>query len=114
MTSLNRAGRRRPLPAKKHFKKLPVQSQEAEIGNQAEETLEGLQARVQQLVDTFKFEEAREVCQKAVTIAPENADIQYLMGTICLEIGDFMNGFEVSTGLNIKYKYLFPFVVYSY
>lgn len=100
MTSLNRAGRRRPLPAKKHFKKLPVEQKEAEKDTQIDGSFEGLQARVQQLVDTFKFEEAREVCQKAVEAAPENADIQYLMGTICLELGDFMHGFEVRTSFS--------------
>ena len=97
MTSVQRAGRRRALPARKHFKKLATSEAKApETESSPLPTdLEGLQACVQQLVDTFKFEEAREVCAKAVQLAPEDADLQYLMGTICLEVGDFINGFEV-------------------
>lgn len=51
-------------------------------------------ARVQQHVDTFQYEEARKWCSRAVTTAPEDADIRYLMGTICLELGDFHAGLE--------------------
>lgn len=98
----HRAGRRRALPARKNFKKLsptPVESAEkSPVGDAVavpgSEDLVSLQKRIQQLVDTFKFEEARDLCAKAVQLAPEDADLQYLMGTICLEVGDFVNGFE--------------------
>ena len=96
MTSVQRGGRRRALPTRKHFKKVTQSANKDSSTFPASEDLPTLQAKVQELVDTFKFEEAREVCAKAVALAPEDADLQYLMGTICLEIGDFINGFEVS------------------
>ncbi len=99
MSSVQRGGRRRALPTRKHFKKISTKKSvdsEAAINVVEAEDLASLQQRVQRLVDTFKFEEAKEVCAKAVALAPEDADLQYLMGSICLEVGDFINGFEVS------------------
>jgi Flp pilus assembly protein TadD len=119
MTAVQRAGRRRALPTRTHFKKLSAKqnaatSKKAASDPSAElsEDPSGLQIRVQQLVDTFKFEEAREVCAKAVALTPEDADLQYLMGTICLEIGDFVNGFEVRFRHKCKLDFIY-FVAHS-
>lgn len=103
MTTVNRAGRRRALPTKT-YKKLskskdaikPDISEESPLDAQ---DLNSMMGRVQQHVDMFQYEEARDVCSRAVLLAPDNADIRFQLGSICLELGDFQGGFE-----NIRYS----------
>lgn len=106
--TIYRAGRRRPLPAKKSFKKLPVNEKEkdenslytVELDTQ---DLSGMKTRVQQHVDMFQYEEARDWCSRAILLAPEDADLRYQLGSICLELGDFQGGFEnIRMSLNLE------------
>lgn len=106
MTSVNRAGRRRPLPSKP-FKKLPSSkmNESTSVSATPEDTneLQGMLAQVQQCIDMFQYEEAREICSRAVLLAPEDADIRYQLGCICLELGDFQGGFEnIRLSLNLE------------
>ena len=103
-----RAGRRRPLPAKP-FKKLSTDKSveiHADVDsntNSDAQNLEGMLAKVQQHIDMFQYEEARDLCSRAVLLAPENADIRYQLGSICLELGDFQGGFEnIRLSLNLE------------
>lgn len=106
--TIYRAGRRRPLPAKKSFKKLAVNEKEkdenslytVELDTQ---DLSGMKTRVQQHVDMFQYEEARDWCSRAILLAPEDADLRYQLGSICLELGDFQGGFEnIRMSLNLE------------
>ena len=105
-----RAGRRRPLPAKTStFKKISETKQvsESEINNfdtpGDSQSLLDMLARVQQHVDMFQYEEARDLCLKAILLSPEDADIRYQLGSICLELGDFQGGFEnIRLSLNLE------------
>lgn len=102
--SVHRAGRRRPLPAKP-FKKISKSIKETNAGEAKEDAkdLEGMLAKVQQLIDMFQYEEARDLCSRAVLLDPENADIRYQLGSICLELGDFQGGFEnIRLSLNLE------------
>ena len=106
-----RAGRRRPLPAKKSFKKLAVNENDENkkimnsVSNLELDTqdLSGMKTRVQQHVDMFQYEEARDWCSRAILLAPEDADLRYQLGSICLELGDFQGGFEnIRMSLNLE------------
>lgn len=102
--TVHRAGRRRPLPSKPFKKistdKIPVADDKI-ISNSQD--LEGMLARVQQHIDMFQYEEARDLCSRAVLLAPEDADIRYQLGSICLELGDFQGGFEnIRLSLNLE------------
>lgn len=104
MTAVNRAGRRRPLPSKP-FKKVPAASNKPveAASSSASSDLPGMLAQVQQHIDMFQYEEARDVCSRAVLLAPEDADIRYQLGCICLELGDFQGGFEnIRLSLNLE------------
>lgn len=99
--TVHRAGRRRPLPAKSSFKKILKTKKESESVDTQD--LEGILTKVQELVDTFRFEEARDLCSRAVLLSPEDADIRYQLGSICLELGDFQGGFEnIRLSLNLE------------
>lgn len=106
--TIYRAGRRRPLPAKKSFKKLAVNENEKDensVSNVEFDTqdLSGMKTRVQQHVDMFQYEEARDWCSRAILLAPEDADLRYQLGSICLELGDFQGGFEnIRMSLNLE------------
>lgn len=106
MTAVNRAGRRRPLPSKP-FKKIQATASSKLAKSVSESSrssdLQGMLSEVQQHIDMFQYEEARDVCSRAVLLAPEDADIRYQLGCICLELGDFQGGFEnIRLSLNLK------------
>ena len=103
MTTVNRAGRRRPLPAKP-FKKIPTPVNKSTEGeNVSSDGLQGMLTLVQQHIDMFQYEEARDLCSRAVLLSPEDADIRYQLGCICLELGDFQGGFEnIRLSLNLE------------
>ena len=100
-----RAGRRRPLPSKP-FKKISTDKIAENVSENSDadaQNLEGMLAKVQQHIDMFQYEEARDLCSKAVLLAPEDADIRYQLGSICLELGDFQGGFEnIRLSLNLE------------
>lgn len=99
-----RAGRRRPLPSKP-FKKISTDKNAGDNVNISVDAqdLEGMLAKVQQHIDMFQYEEARDLCSRAVLLAPEDADIRYQLGSICLELGDFQGGFEnIRLSLNLE------------
>lgn len=106
--TVHRAGRRRPLPSKP-FKKISKKSLEdsgkktADTPSTSESDLQGILMKVQEFIDMFQFEEARDLCSRAVLLSPENADIRYQLGSICLELGDFQGGFEnIRLSLNLE------------
>lgn len=110
MTVLHRAGRRRPLPAKP-FKKISSDKSVKKDDNSMDTdtlsndtpNLSSMLAAVQQHLDMFQYEEARDLCLKAVLLAPEDADLRYQLGSICLELGDFQGGFEnIRMSLNLE------------
>jgi tetratricopeptide (TPR) repeat protein len=102
-----RAGRRRPLPSKP-FKKISTDkivngSLPDNKSSFDAQDLDGMLARVQQHIDMFQYEEARDLSLRAVLLAPEDADIRYQLGSICLELGDFQGGFEnIRLSLNLE------------
>ena len=104
----HRAGRRRPLPSKPFKKKITTNKKEEEKEQKENmpvdaQSLVGMLAKVQQHIDMFQYEEARDLCLKAVLLAPEDADIRYQLGSICLELGDFQGGFEnIRLSLNLE------------
>ena len=104
MTEVNRAGRRRPLPSKP-FKKISSTTAKKpfDSGSLSGNDLPGMLAQVQQHIDMFQYEEARDLCSRAVLLSPEDADIRYQLGCICLELGDFQGGFEnIRLSLNLE------------
>lgn len=102
MTSVNRAGRRRPLPSKT-YKKITNKSKIPSTENASLNDLKSMMVKVQEHVDMFQYEEARDLCSRAVLLSPEDADIRYQLGCICLELGDFQGGFEnIRLSLNLE------------
>ena len=62
------------------------------------ESLDVLLDRVQRHVDAFEFEDARTACEAVLAVNPKDAAFQQLMGSICLELGDFAAAYQVRNG----------------